>query len=120
MDCGSQLDEEEEEDEEEENEDEEEEEEEERKAANIKSNNPHLAGGEKCISLVFVWAKLCSRGCKNYFVFICCKSCAHLVFFLQNCARSWRQERRAGGGRMCGRVDLEWRGGVAQDDFVIL
>ena len=44
VDCGSQLDEEEEEeDEEEENEDEEEEE---RKAANIKSNNPHLAGGE--------------------------------------------------------------------------
>ena len=47
VDRGSQLDEEE-EDEEEENEDEEEEEEEEeRKAANIKSNNPHLAGGEK-------------------------------------------------------------------------
>ena len=48
MDCGSQLDEEEEEDEEEENEDEEEagRQEEERKAANIKSNNPHLAGGE--------------------------------------------------------------------------
>ena len=39
MDRGSQLDEEEEE--------EDEEEEEERKAADIKSNNPHLAGGEK-------------------------------------------------------------------------
>ena len=44
MDRGSQLDEEDEEDEEEENE--EEKEDEERKAANIKSNNPHLAGGE--------------------------------------------------------------------------
>ena len=44
MDRGSQLDEEEEDEEEE---DEEEEEEEERKAADIKSNNPHLAGGEK-------------------------------------------------------------------------
>ena len=48
VDCGSQLDEEEEEDEEEKEEKEKEEEEEEkRKAANIKSNNPHLAGGEK-------------------------------------------------------------------------
>ena len=56
MDRGSQLDEEEEEDEEEEDEEEEDEEEEdeeeeeeedeERKAADIKSNNPHLAGGE--------------------------------------------------------------------------
>ena len=45
VDRGSQLDEEDEEDEEEENE--EEKEDEERKAANIKSNNPHLAGGEK-------------------------------------------------------------------------
>ena len=45
VDRGSQLDEEEEEDEEEE--DEEKEEDEERKAADIKSNNPHLAGGEK-------------------------------------------------------------------------
>ena len=50
-------------------------------------------------------------------VFICCKSCAHRVFFFQNCVRSWRQERRAGGGCMCGRVDLEWRGGVARGDF---
>ena len=47
VDRGSQLDEEEEEDEEEEDEEEEEEEDEERKAADIKSNNPHLAGGEK-------------------------------------------------------------------------
>ena len=45
MDRGSQLDEEDEEDEAEENE--EEKEDEERKAANIKSNNPQLAGGEK-------------------------------------------------------------------------
>ena len=55
VDCGSQLDEEEEEeeDEEEENEDEEEagRQEEERKAANIKSNNPHLAGGEKIVEI---------------------------------------------------------------------
>ena len=53
VDRGSQLDEEEEADEEAEDEEEKEEkEEEERKAANIKSNNPHLAGGEK---------KLCFR-----------------------------------------------------------
>ena len=44
VDRGSQLDEEEEDEEEE---DEEKEEDEERKAADIKSNNPHLAGGEK-------------------------------------------------------------------------
>ena len=47
VDRGSQLDEEEEADEEAEEEKEEEEEEEERKATDIKSNNPHLAGGEK-------------------------------------------------------------------------
>ena len=51
MDRGSQLDEEEEADEEaedeEEKEEKEKEEEEERKATDIKSNNPHLAGGEK-------------------------------------------------------------------------
>ena len=51
MDRGSQLDEEDEEDEEEKEEEKEEkekeEEEEKRKAANIKSNNPHLAGGEQ-------------------------------------------------------------------------
>ena len=50
MDRGSQLDEEEEEDEEaedEEEKEEEEKEEEERKATDIKSNNPHLAGGEQ-------------------------------------------------------------------------
>ena len=50
MDRGSQLDEEEEDEEEkekEEKEKEEDEEEEKRKAADIKSNNPHLAGGEK-------------------------------------------------------------------------
>ena len=54
VDRGSQLDEEDEEDEDdkddeedEEEENEEEKEDEERKAANIKSNNPHLAGGEK-------------------------------------------------------------------------
>ena len=52
VDRGSQLDEEEEADEEAEDEDEKEEkeekeEEEERKATDIKSNNPHLAGGEK-------------------------------------------------------------------------
>ena len=49
MDRGSQLDEEEEDEEEKEKEKEEEKEEEEekRKAADIKSNNPHLAGGEK-------------------------------------------------------------------------
>ena len=41
-------DDEEEEEEDEEEEDEEKEEDEERKAADIKSNNPHLAGGEKC------------------------------------------------------------------------
>ena len=50
VDRGSQLDEEDEEDEEEKEEEKEEkekeEEEEKRKAANIKSNNPHLAGGE--------------------------------------------------------------------------
>ena len=49
MDRGSQLDEEEEDEEEkekEEKEKEEDEEEEKRKAADIKSNNPHLAGGE--------------------------------------------------------------------------
>ena len=40
-----------------------------------------------------------------------------LAFFLQNCARGWCQENRAGGGCMCGRVDLEWRGGVARGDF---
>ena len=45
MDRGSQLDEEEED--EEEKEKEKEDEEEERKATDIKSNNPHLAGGEK-------------------------------------------------------------------------
>ena len=43
MDCGSQLDEEEKEDKEDKEKDEEEEEN--RKAANIKSNNPHPAGG---------------------------------------------------------------------------
>ena len=48
MDRGSQLDEEEEADEEAEDEEEKEKEEkEERKATDIKSNNPHLAGGEK-------------------------------------------------------------------------
>ena len=48
MDRGSQLDEEEEDEEEKEKEKEKErEEEEKRKAADIKSNNPHLAGGEK-------------------------------------------------------------------------
>ena len=50
VDRGSQLDEEEEDEEEkekEEKEKEEDEEEEKRKAADIKSNNPHLAGGEK-------------------------------------------------------------------------
>ena len=43
MDRGSQLD----EDDEDDEEDDEEEEEEEEKATDIKSNNPHLAGGEK-------------------------------------------------------------------------
>ena len=51
MDRGSQLDEEEEADEE--AEDEEEKEEEKRKATDIKSNNPHLAGGEKSCSYRF-------------------------------------------------------------------
>ena len=46
VDRGSQLDEEDEEDDEEEDEDEQDEEE----ATDIKSNNPHLAGGEKIIS----------------------------------------------------------------------
>ena len=67
---------------------------------------------------VFLGQNSAQEGAK--IVFICCKSCAHRVFFLQNCVRSWRQERRAGGGCMCGRVDLEWRGGVAQGDFVEL
>ena len=47
VDRGSQLDEEEEDEEEKEEKEKEEEEEEKRKAADIKSNNPHLAGGEK-------------------------------------------------------------------------
>ena len=54
VDRGSQLDEEEEADEEaedeEEKEEKEEKEEEERKATDIKSNNPHLAGGEKTMA----------------------------------------------------------------------
>ena len=78
MDRGSQLDEEDEEDEddkddEEDEEDEEEEEDEEdededarkrkrkRKATNIKSNNPHLAGGEK-IYIGFRWFQQLSDG----------------------------------------------------------
>ena len=65
--------------------------------------------------MCFVGAKLCSRGCKNC-VHLLQKLCSSGVFF-QNCVRSWRQERRAGGGCMCGRVDLEWRGGVARGDF---
>ena len=58
VDRGSQLDEEDEDDKEEEDEEEEEErrrrgggEEEEDQATDIKSNNPHLAGGEKCHDL---------------------------------------------------------------------
>ena len=59
MDRRSQLDEEEEDEEEKEKEKEEEkqeDEEEERKATDIKSNNPHLAGGEK---LTFVFCETC-------------------------------------------------------------
>ena len=65
MDRGSQLDEEEEEEDEEE-EDEEKEEDEERKAADIKSNNPHLAGAEKKIGCFLPppprWAFLVALG----------------------------------------------------------
>jgi hypothetical protein len=48
------------------------------------------------------------------FVLIWCKMCDHLVLFASKLFRSCCQERRAGGGCMCGGCELMWSGGVVR------